>query len=430
MNATDERQRWGAGQRGHPARTNEDLGIARPIRSGTDGRWRGRPLRASHVESASCSGFRQLRTSANGLMRIVAKPRLLAELTISKGADGREHYLAVAKRSYSVHRDRVVVSRNQRELVYADRFDDDPTRCGMSAASDFALVKPRADVVVVGHACAPSGSRVREVDVRFRFGSRIDKRVHVTGDRVWRRGLLLRPVRSSPIEFERIPISYERAFGGAQTLHRRPSRHRFVLENPVGVGFMRGATSRAIGLALPNVEDPAQRLIRPWQRRPVAGLSFIAPSWPPRSDFAGTYDESWLAERFPLLPLDFDPRFNQVAPSDQIVDRLQAGDRVRIDGMRPDGPFVFELPDLSLPVTFLFKSGADVRLEATPDTLVIYPDDASFAVTWRASLPVREKLYDLRLIAVGERSTRWLALQRSPRPHYRSLDAFIRERSL
>ena len=46
----------------------------------------------------------------------------------------------------------------------------------------------------------------------------------------------------------------------------------------------------------------------------------------PRVNYVGTYDGTWLAERFPLLPVDFDPRHNQVAPATQMAHPPLIGD--------------------------------------------------------------------------------------------------------
>ena len=44
------------------------------------------------------------------------------------------------------------------------------------------------------------------------------------------------------------------------------------------------------------------------------GFGPIGPDWEPRQRHAGTYDERWKRERAPVLPADFDPRHNCVAP--------------------------------------------------------------------------------------------------------------------
>src|SRR5882762_6925747 len=50
--------------------------------------------------------------------------------------------------------------------------------------SDFALFKPRADVLLVGSAHAPAGTPVSQLDVSLRVGN-LKKSLFVIGDRYW-----------------------------------------------------------------------------------------------------------------------------------------------------------------------------------------------------------------------------------------------------
>ncbi|HMY20584.1 MAG TPA: DUF2169 domain-containing protein, partial [Polyangium sp.] len=69
-------------------------------------------------------------------------------------------------------------------------WDDDPQR-SLYAPSDLVPVKPRADVLLVGHAFAPGGRPVRSLVARFVVGD-VDKRIEVWCDRVfWHQGQIL-----------------------------------------------------------------------------------------------------------------------------------------------------------------------------------------------------------------------------------------------
>src|SRR5690606_37072955 len=109
------------------------------------------------------------------------------------------------------------------------------------------------------------------------------KTIQITGARVWQRGPTgLRP--SPPEPFTRMPLRYERSFGGTLTsatgevIAQEP-------RNPVGVGL---AAADALGQPLPNLEDPDD-LLTSWDRRVApAGFAPIPGSWQPRLGFAGT----------------------------------------------------------------------------------------------------------------------------------------------
>ncbi|MCV5264373.1 DUF2169 domain-containing protein, partial [Escherichia coli] len=49
----------------------------------------------------------------------------------------------------------------------------------------------------------------------------------------------------------------------------------------------------------------------------VAGFGPVPPFFEARQTLAGTFDEEWIENRKPMLPLDFDRRFFQSAPADQ-----------------------------------------------------------------------------------------------------------------
>src|SRR5205823_5975392 len=116
--------------------------------------------------------------------------------------------------------------------------------------------------------------------------------------------------------FSRMPIAWERSFGGTD-----PDDPSVVdRRNPVGRGVRKRA-SALHGLPAPNFEDPRAPISNPSKRPIPVGFGPIAPQWQPRSDFAGTYDQAWKNDRYPLLPLDFDSRFLNSAPADQQLDR-------------------------------------------------------------------------------------------------------------
>jgi hypothetical protein len=141
-------------------------------------------------------------------------------------------------------------------------------------------------------------------------------------------------------------------------------------------------------------------LKRPGARIRPAALGFLGRSWTPRADYAGTYDQRWLDERMPLLPEDFDERYHQGAPADQTRAYLRGGERVELTNLSPEGHLSFRLPDLALPMTFLFENGIEA-VEPVADTLILEPDERRFQVLWRASRPVRRKLLDLGEVMIG-----------------------------
>ncbi len=138
---------------------------------------------------------------------------------------------------------------------------------------------------------------------------------------------------SSAAPFEKIPLVYERAFGGPQ-----------VPANPVGVGH-KGAAGPDGKKRLPNFETPGKLIRSPGDTPPVAGLGAIHPVWKPRWDLVGTYDKAWFKTRWPYYPVDFNYAFFQAAPEGQRLPKVNGDEEFELVGMHADrGAFGGRLP--------------------------------------------------------------------------------------
>jgi hypothetical protein len=258
--------------------------------------------------------------------------------------------------------------------------------------------KPAADVLMTGCAYAPRASDT-EAMVTLRLPP-LQKSVRVVGDRVWEGW---RDSASRPRPLTKVPLVYERAFGGRDESNDPPE---VCLDNPAGVGF-RGKRSRlpVTGTALPNLEDPMTPMRGPDDRPPTRGFGPIAPGWNPRPLHAGTYDARWKRDRMPLLPVDFNPRFHQVAPLDQVLPGyLAGGELVTITCVRPGGDgFHFEVPRVR--PSIVVRVGDDRHTPAVNcDTLVIDCEASRISLVFRASLPLSGRVDDLAWIKVEEPS--------------------------
>jgi hypothetical protein len=116
-----------------------------------------------------------------------------------------------------------------------------------------------------------------------------------------------------------------------------------------------------------------------------------------RRKLAGTYDEAWVEERMPLLPRDFDPRFNQVAPPGQVSQRYLRGDEhVRISNLYQE----HEGLEFHLPGRTALVSGNVLSRYFTEvpdlDTVLIWSDQPRLALVWRLAIPTRQKIEEVR----------------------------------
>ncbi len=275
----------------------------------------------------------------------------------------------------------------------------DPDVSSYKYEPEVAPFKPATDVVLIGHAYAQNGG-TKGVEVSLRVGP-VAKKVRVVGDRTWVSTFGFKRA-TSPQPFERIPLIYERAFGGWDRSNKNSKKHQFEPRNPVGTGFRSRHGKFEEGVRLPNLEEPGLHLKGYHNRPPPAGFGFTSPHWQPRAKFAGTYDEKWTKERMPLLPKDFDPRFFNAASPGLIAPGYLAGNEpVLIENASPGGRVAFNLPGIAPPKCRVVVRGKeDQHLETKLDTVIINTDDNLLLLIWRGSLVLKRGPEDVSAIEI------------------------------
>lgn len=327
---------------------------------------------------------------------------VLTQTCVHSNAEGREFCVLVAKATFDILPNGTTrLADEQLPFVFADEHHDAPGLSSLKYESEFAPWKPRADVLLVGEACAPAGQRVQSMLVGLVAGQ-VRKAIRVTGNRVWKRGIA-RITSTQPEPFIRMPLLYERAFGGSDHTHNNPAQHATYEENPVGVGFHKNANAAVLdGTPLPNLEDPRTPVDSPRGLYTPKAYTPVGRSWMPRRAFAGTYDEQWMNQQFPFLPLDFDDRYFQSTPADQQTHHLQGGEEILCTGMRPDGQLRCAVPRLRVDTLALYKDH-EVAQQAVCDTLILEPNVPRLSLLWRTAFPLTRRVADLREIIVGDK---------------------------
>jgi uncharacterized protein YjbI with pentapeptide repeats len=231
---------------------------------------------------------------------------------------------------------------------------------GLSITADLAPRRPRADVVVLGHASAPFGRPVgaMAVGVALLSGGRdawlVDKTLLVVGDRAAVDDLAPRP-------FVRMPVSFERA-------------------------SLRESSARP-----PHVIDPAH----PGR---AAGLGPLPRSWPTgAADFEAPVLD---------LPAGLDFACFQDAPEDQRVDALRGDEWLVLTGLDPERPQLFTRLPGARALVRRYRAAPDGveagrPIELTADQLVVDADRARLSLVWRGELALEpgEPLAYVRLFA-------------------------------
>jgi len=363
-------------------------------------------------------------------MEFVNETKVQAGWTLGFDRDGRELLVIASKATYvlaSMGKEPELADE-QAKLVLADEFAGEPGLSATLCETDYALRKLNCDVVLNGSAYAPAGRPTASVDVSLRVGS-MQKSFFVFGDRYWQ-DFILPP--SGPEPFIQTQVSYDRAYGGADASRDDPKNVATYPENPIGIGYHPlSRRSELVGKLLPNTSerrDPVTDVkgkFRPMSFGPV-GRNFF-----PRYKHAGTYDQTWLDNEAPFWPIDFSYAYFQCAPEDQQVPYLQGGEQVELRNLTPDGYRSFCVPNGKIPVTCVPHRGEDIVTEAVCDTFLLEPDADRFCLTWRATIPLRRNLFELKRAVVGDMPHSWRSKRRAERTgkvYYASLAAAVAAR--
>jgi hypothetical protein len=308
--------------------------------------------------------------------------------------DGTEVWLTAIKGTFLIAPDGSTRPADEQvPVTLAPLYRGEPDKSSLLADTDLNHTKTATDVLLHGHAYAPDGKRATAVDVTLKV-ARVHKTLRVFGDRVWEKGVLGLHM-SAPEPFTKMPILYERAYGGADLRSENPRERGWEPRNLVGVGFAMRAED-LIGKPVANVEDPAG-LINTWRSHPrPAGFGPVPGHWEPRRRFGGTYDEAWRENRLPLLPDDFDVRFYQCAPEDQQVPGfLRGGEPVELVNLTPGGLLRFALPRVTLGFVTSFGGDDFVHHRPVLHTVLIEPDVPRVVMVWHTHLPCHHKVLKL-----------------------------------
>lgn len=262
---------------------------------------------------------------------------------------------------------------------------------------EVAPIKPATDVAVIAEA---QGARPTTVlDVGVSVGALV-RQARVFGDRYWLARGLGEFSLSEPMPFERMPLCYERAFGGSL-----PLEGGTVLQeprNPLGRGLVAPLDPRE-QIPAPNLEDPRVLLTSVRDRPPPVGLGFTSPNWQPRAALAGTYDAKWAATRKPLLPQDFQLGYYcGGAPGLISTGYLRGDEHVAALNLSPEGRLDFALPGVPPPRVQLSLSGETDRVSTLVlDTVIIDLITRRLFLLWRARELLPEGFASVQSVALS-----------------------------
>ena len=253
---------------------------------------------------------------------------------------------------------------------------------------DELMPKARGEVLLAGNAHAAHGLAVTVQTVRLAVGS-VDKQLRVIGDRQWMYGMLPWLQVTEPLPFTQMPLTWNRAYGGAG----HPA-------NPEGRGYTRNPLAALLGRNhgdMPNLEDPRRPVHVPSRRYPPAGFGQLDVGWMPRRQWIGSYGRRWRRESYPGLADDTNAEFFNAAPTDQRIDDFfVGGEPYRLEGMHPRLPVIEGyLPEFR-PRAFAHRAGqsADAveEIALSFDTVWFFPDAELGVTIHRGEITVEDSL--------------------------------------
>lgn len=315
-----------------------------------------------------------------------------------------EKLVAMVKATFELHGAALVVAPAERTrgIRFVDVPWDKERPESIAYPADVCLHKPGTDVVFVARACAPGGRPEPTFAVRVEVGP-LCRSLQVFGQRLWvsNGGGL-----TAPQPIAEIDLRYDYAWGGRDDSD--PAKLVEEPRNPVGMGVTRDPAALTHRPA-PNIEDPAIPIRSVRTAPPPAGIGVVGRSWEPRRRYAGTYDAAWQELRAPLLPDDFDDRYNLCASPGLIaVPPLAGGEPVRLLNLMPGGgALTFELPRVKIEIELRVKDREPAVFTPHLDTVLVdtyAPSDQkppAVELVWRASVKAPRKLKDARILVRG-----------------------------
>lgn len=305
--------------------------------------------------------------------------------------------------------------------------------------------EPRVEVGLRVH-------RAEALPDRGEAGTLLEHRLVVHGPRAFVRGGEAGEAASAPSAggwrltdpepFASLPVRYEHAFGGELKVHAgdaaadrldaasrlsdearvkhpdgdaTPIAHTTCTYNPLGAGWLEGWYADALEVdrwPAPRIEAPGaeitaatfDRLVRGEVRAGELaellprGLGVIAKPWQPRLARAGTFDDRWLAERWPNMPEDFDMAYWNGAHPDMQCAYLFGGEVVELWNLVPSSaPGVtleggrhlcrFTVPDVGVAARVTNTSGEKAWGALAIDTLIVDLEEMRLSLVWRIVVP-------------------------------------------
>jgi uncharacterized protein YjbI with pentapeptide repeats len=299
----------------------------------------------------------------------------------------------IVKGTFDLKPGQTATPSEEQLFLAGDEFypDDDEMEGSTRYEADFAYFKPRADLLLVGKCHAPRSKPIPACQVTFRVG-KTSRSLAVFGDRHWKRNALGVQTISEPEPFTEMELRYENSFGGQDYKY-----------NPAGKGYRKEDTSSGKNRRLlPNIEAPDSLIASPRSRPQPAGFGPLGRMWAQRFTRLGTYKGTWLKERWPWFPTDFDWGHFNAAPTEmQFETYLRGDEELYFENLHPEYPqYESRLPGLRVRCFINTSAERDTEqdrfdeVSMVLDTLWVDMEAEKLVLVWRGWTEVLSEDYE------------------------------------
>lgn len=329
-------------------------------------------------------------------MELVNKTPVLARVAVGQTADpGLRRGCVTAKATYCIGDSGELTPDLEHPVPLLD--EDLETPLGLLPRDDLPRGDDAFEVICLGAAHAPGARAVEQMTASLQVGHR-QQTLLVSGDRSWQgSGDTQQP--SAAVPFLRMPLTWERAFGGTAVVTLDAHTELDVSHplNPEGRGFDPTPQAAAMGQllrapagyprvddrrSLPNVEHPEQAITAAGDAPDPACWATVPMSSATQALRGMTLPTAGAsATDLPGLPDVTLAAFHRAVPQ-WIIELPEPRADVVLRGLSPDGTLEFTLPaaDLWCDVA-LGPLKASRRLR--PQLLVLLPERRRFYLVYR-----------------------------------------------
>lgn len=338
-------------------------------------------------------------------MELVNHTPVTADLRLSylsERSPNRRGYLT-AKATFNVVGGRAELDRNSPFEVFTE-MQDHPLGC---IPQDVMVIeRDPFEVMLLAEVVAPEGETLTQTTVEMSVGGQT-RTLAVFGDRAWDGDVI-----SEPLPFERMPLTWERAYGGSGQIEIDEGAFLDVCDpiNVLGRGVDLSAHAEALARELvlppgyprfdserrlPNLEDPRALIVDPSDKpRPVC--------WAPVPLEVGARFSPALdgIDRDALKQTERTNALEESAMRELIVSNLRhahpdwwiprpaRGASITLKGVLAEGDLSFDLPALRVFGDYVVGPRRGTR-ELVPQCLVLFANERRLCITYRTSFKLR-----------------------------------------